>query len=63
MRTRLQADATVPSGLSGRIVLKRDNGPNAGASEIEWFDLATIKTAGGWVVPETVNGFYYVLET
>jgi len=61
--TSLKADASVPPGLSGRVVLRRDNGPNSSASEIEWFDAATIESSGGWIVPETVNGFYYVLET
>ena len=62
IRTVLQADTAVPPGLNGRIVPCRSNG-NGGSSEIEWFDASSIQAAGGWVVPETVNEFFYVLET
>lgn len=60
-RTFLQTGLNIPPGLAGRIMLMRRNYGGA-STEVEWFECSTIESAGGWEVPATVNGFYYVLE-
>ena len=58
--TRLKPGTTIPRGTQGRVILFHGVGDQR--REVEWFTADWIEAEGGFVIPETVNGFWYGLE-